>query len=335
MELDLVTLMRAAWVIVTVPIVIASISSSKLSSFQTRFLSRCRTMLLSCYKSTVPLSFFSHFYVVAVLWTTLLVLTTWLYACRMAPLFSESFQVSHLASQLAGGSHIFSFHKSNLVPLEHRYRVWRTVLLLLLMEAQFVRRLFETCHISNYSLSARMHIFTYLTGLFYHIATPLSLCCTCAPEVLNFILNLVFEFIVKGKNQMPAIETDWWESVNIVLMKLGWLQWIGSAIFLWGWIHQFHHHAFLGALNALVEHCGGYVSGTGDWFDFDIISSPNPEIVMHAGLVVASGGGDLTVWLLLLFVVAKSRACSRTHNWHIGKFENYPRNLFSFIPLDF
>lgn len=79
----------------------------------------------------------------------------------------------------------------------------------------------------------------------YHIATPLSLCCTCAPEVLNFILNLVFEFIVKGKNQMPAIETDWWESVNIVLMKLGWLQWIGSAIFLWGWIHQFHHHAFL------------------------------------------------------------------------------------------
>ena len=41
---------------------------------------------------------------------------------------------------------------------------------------------------------------------------------------------------------MPAIEIDWWESVT-TLMKLGWCQWIGTAIFLWGWIHQFHYHA--------------------------------------------------------------------------------------------
>ncbi|XVF45394.1 hypothetical protein PTKIN_Ptkin02bG0202000 [Pterospermum kingtungense] len=312
MELGLVTLLRAAWVAVTLPIVIASIPSSDLRSFHqrlSRFANRGRTMPLSFYKSTVPLRFHSHFYVVAAVWTTLLLLTTWLYAYTMAPLSSESFHVSDLASQLAGGSHIFSFHKSQLVPLEHRYKVWRAVLLLVLMEAQVMRRLFETFHISNYSPSDRMHICNYLTGLFYYIAAPLSLCCTWVPEVLNFTLNLMSEIIVKGKNQMPAIEIDWWESV-IILMKLGWLQWIGSAIFLWGWILQFHHHAVTGALIGLAEQCGGHLSGTGDWFNFDIISSNKPEIVMHAGLVVASGGGDLTIWLLFLFVVAKSRAVS-------------------------
>lgn len=78
----------------------------------------------------------------------------------------------------------------------------------------------------------------------YYIAAPLSLCCTLAPKVFNFTLSLVAEFIVKGKNQMPAIEIDWCGSVN-PLMKLGWSQWIGSAIFLWGWIYQCRCHASL------------------------------------------------------------------------------------------
>ncbi|XP_022726695.1 polyprenol reductase 2-like [Durio zibethinus] len=336
MELGLVTLLRAAWIAVTLPIIVASIPSSKLSSFHqlaSRFANRGKTMQQSSYKFTVPQRFFSHFYVVAVVWTTLLLLTTWLYAYRMAPLSSESFHFSHLASLLTGGSHIFSFQKSHLRPLEHRYRVWRIVLLLLLLEAQVVRRLFETFYVSNYSPSARLHIFAYLTGLFYYIAAPLSLCCTCAPEVFKFTLNLVSEFIVKGKNKMPAIEIDWWESVN-TLTKLGWRQWIGTAIFLWGWIHQFRCHAILGSMGAHAEQVDDYVIPSGDWFD--IVSSPHylAEIVIYAGLVVASGGGDLTIWLLFAFVVANlAFAAAETHNWYLRKFENYPRNRFAIIPF--
>ncbi|XWS55007.1 hypothetical protein CRYUN_Cryun10bG0137900 [Craigia yunnanensis] len=152
MELGLVTLLRTAWVAVTLPIIIASIPSSKLSSFHqlvSRFAKRGKTMQSSSYKFTVPQRFFSPFYVVTVVWTTLLLLTTWLYAYRMASLTSESFHFSHLASLLTGGSHIFSFHKSHLTPLEHRYRVCRIVLLLLLMEAQVMRCHFETFYVSN------------------------------------------------------------------------------------------------------------------------------------------------------------------------------------------
>jgi 3-oxo-5-alpha-steroid 4-dehydrogenase 3 len=63
-------------------------------------------------------------------------------------------------------------------------------------------------------------------------------------DVYEFAANGVAEFIVRGKSQMPAIEFDWWEFVN-PLMKLGWRQWIGAAIFCWGWIHQRNCHAIL------------------------------------------------------------------------------------------
>lgn len=106
-----------------------------------------------------------HFYMVAVMWTALLVLMTWFYAYRMGPLGSESLHYSTAASHLGGGSNIFSIHNSHSTPVEHGYMVWKAVFLLLLMEVQVLRRLYETVHVFNYSPSARMHIFGYLTGL--------------------------------------------------------------------------------------------------------------------------------------------------------------------------
>jgi 3-oxo-5-alpha-steroid 4-dehydrogenase 3 len=116
-------------------------------------------------KFTVPQRFFSHFYVVAVVWTTLLLIATWIYAHRMAPIVSEPFFYSDLGSYLAGRSNTFSFHRSQLINSENKFRVWLSVFLLLLMEVQVLRRLFETLYVFKYSPSARMHIFGYLTGL--------------------------------------------------------------------------------------------------------------------------------------------------------------------------
>ncbi|KAK8615045.1 hypothetical protein V6N13_068831 [Hibiscus sabdariffa] len=127
----------------------------------------------------------------------------------------------------------------------------------------------------------------------YYIAAPLSLCSTWAPEVFRFTLNLVLQFSgEEGTKPMPvAIGVGEWESGNGVT-KLGWYQWVGSAIFLWGWIHQLRGHAIL---------------------------------VIYFGLVVASGGGDLTIWLLLGTVVANLVfAAAETHKWYIAKFEDYP-----------
>nr|GME01917.1 polyprenol reductase 2-like isoform X2 [Ipomoea batatas] len=116
--------------------------------------------------------------------------------------------------------------------------------MLLLMETQALRRLFESIYVFKYSPSARMHILGYFAGLFFYTAAPLSLCCNFALEVLKFIVSLVQELIVEGNDRMQVTEFDWWGFVN-PLMQLRWYAWVGVAIFFWGWIHQHCCHAIL------------------------------------------------------------------------------------------
>ncbi|XP_021668219.2 polyprenol reductase 2 isoform X2 [Hevea brasiliensis] len=319
MEIGLVGLLRAAWIAGILPIVIASLPYSRLGLFHglvLEFAKRGKIMQSSPYhKFTVPQRFFSHFYMMAVVWTTLLLLTTWIYAYRTASLVPEPYFYSSISSYLAGGSNIFPFHKLHLISSEHRCSIWLSVFLLLLMEVQVLRRLLETMYVFNYNPSARMHIFGYLTGLYFYVAAPLSLCCTCAPEMFKFGTNEITQFIVKGKDTMQAIEFDWYDFVN-PLLKLGWCQWVGATIFFWGWIHQLRCHAILGSLREHGRGIDEYVIPYGDWFE--IVSSPHylAEIIIYAGMVVASGGADLTIWFLFAFVVlflvhsGKSSICS-------------------------
>ena len=122
-------------------------------------------LLVGLQKFTVPQCFFCHFYALAVVWTTFLLVTTWMYAYRTAPLVSEPFIYSSIPSYLTGGSPIFSWLNLRSTPMKQRYMVWRSVFLLLLMEVQVSRRLIETIYVFNYSPTARMHIFGYLTGV--------------------------------------------------------------------------------------------------------------------------------------------------------------------------
>ncbi|KAJ6739173.1 POLYPRENOL REDUCTASE 2-LIKE [Salix koriyanagi] len=246
-------------------------------------------------------------------------------------LFLSRFFYFDLGSYFAGSANIFSFHRSQLISSENKFRVWLSVFLLLLMEVQVLRRLFETLYVFKYSPSARMHIFGYLTGLFFYTAMPLTLCCTCAPNVFKFGTSEVMEFIVKGRSSIQANEFDWWE-VNPFL-NLGWFQWIGAAIFLWGCIHQYRCHAILGSLREHVGKVDEYVIPCGDWFE--IVSSPHylAEIVIYAGVVFASGG-DLAIWLLFGFVVSNLIfAAAKTHKWYLQKFDNYPSNRVAIIPF--
>lgn len=166
--MGLVTLLRVAWIAGTLPILIASIPCSKLNwfhDFLLGFAKRGKTMQSSSGKFAVPQKFFCHFYALALIWTTFLLVATWLYAYNMAPLVSQPQQFSSIASYLTGGSHRFWLHGSHSMKIEQMYRCWVSIFLLLLMEAQVLRRLYETIHVFKYSPSARMHIFGYLTGL--------------------------------------------------------------------------------------------------------------------------------------------------------------------------
>ncbi|KAK8479530.1 hypothetical protein V6N13_004247 [Hibiscus sabdariffa] len=143
MGFGLVALLRATWVAAIIPFVLASIPGSKLRSFQGAMsfgTKRGKTLQPSSSR------FFSDFYMVATMWTTLLLLATWTYNLETPP------QAFGEASRLT-------------VAIEHRYGVWSAVFLLLLMGAQAVRRLFESFYVFNYRHSTRMHIFLYLCGI--------------------------------------------------------------------------------------------------------------------------------------------------------------------------
>uniref|UniRef100_A0A0D3E316 Uncharacterized protein n=1 Tax=Brassica oleracea var. oleracea TaxID=109376 RepID=A0A0D3E316_BRAOL len=140
MELGIVWLVRVAWIAAILPMVIASIPNSKLTSFHQLVLGFARRGKIlqpssSSQKWTLPQKHFAHFYVLGVAWTTLLLAATWMYAFKMTP-------------------------------FQHRFEVWRAVFLLLLMEIQVLRRLLESFYVFKYSPSARMSILGYLAGLF-------------------------------------------------------------------------------------------------------------------------------------------------------------------------
>ncbi|KAK6946353.1 3-oxo-5-alpha-steroid 4-dehydrogenase, C-terminal [Dillenia turbinata] len=278
MEFWFVELLRMTWIAAILPILIASLPFSNLTYFyeilmayaegrsgnllaihngaKIKFLSFSQLQ-----KFSVPQRFFSHFYVVAVPWTTLSAVTTWYYAYKTATMLSESLLYPTVASHLTGDSCLFSMSRSHSTLFRDRYKIWR-----------------------------------------FYTAAPLSFCCNWAPDIFNFAVNQVFEFIVRGKDRMHEVEFDQL-GFTMPLLKLGWLEWIGAFVFIWGRIHQHRCHAILGSLREHKEESDEYLIPYSDWFE--IVSSPHylAEIVIYAGILIATGCADLTIWLLFLFVV--------------------------------
>lgn len=94
---------------------------------------------------TVPQKYFLHFYIVAVVWTTLLLV-----------LFTLSYAHWKMTR----------FHLVDHQSIGQMDLVWRShIFMLMLMELQVLRRLFETVYVFDYGSSARMHIAGYFTGL--------------------------------------------------------------------------------------------------------------------------------------------------------------------------
>lgn len=307
----IIYLLRLGWLAGTIPILIASYPSTRPHSFHhfiTLFANRGKTQVSKRY--TVPQRFFLHFYVVAVSLTTVLLLGMWVFA-----------------TNLTEGSYSFS--------AERRYVAWRTVFVLFLMEMQVLRRLYETLFVFKYGSSARMHIMGYLTGLYFYTAAPLSICATSAPEVVNSVIHLLAEFVVSERDIKPSFELDMLKYVYVSpLTKLGQLQWIGAGIFLWGWIHQQRCHEILGSLRQHKKQTDEYAVPHGDWFE--VVSCPHylAEIVIYAGILIASGGLDLTMWLLFGFVVANLVfSAAETQRWYIHKFETYPQKRYAILPF--
>eukprot|EP01018_Ginkgo_biloba_P013470 Gb_17803 [translate_table: standard] len=160
------------------------------------------------------------------------------------------------------------------------------------------------------------------------------MCSLCAPEVFSYIVTQIVNSVIRQQARIVDIEFKLWE-YGKSFWKLGWWQWVGALVFVWGWIHQLCCHKILGSLRSEhQEETNEYVIPYGDWFE--IVSCPHylAEIVIYAGLLIASGGSDLTMWLLFGYVVANlTFAATETHRWYLHKFDNYPRSRRSIIPL--
>ncbi|XP_074589275.1 polyprenal reductase 1-like [Curcuma longa] len=328
--------LRLAWIAATLPILLASLPIRPLGFLHRMligFAARGKIMKKSTSRFTLPQKYFLHFYLVALALTTFLAFSIWFYAYeKMLPLASESLGYETTASYLTGGAHIFSFNKAPLVNFELKHQVWRTVFVLLLMDFQVLRRAYETVYVFNYSPSARMHFFGYLAGLFFYTAAPISLGVSCAPEALTYARNQILELILNGKEQMPDIQIDW-VLVFKPFIYLEWQQWIGAIIFFWGWLHQYYCHAILGSLRRNRQ-ADEYVIPHGDWFAH--VSCPHylAEIIIYLGILVASGGSDVTIWLLFLFVISNlAFAAAETHRWYCEKFDDYPKDRRAIIPF--
>ncbi|CAL1361193.1 unnamed protein product [Linum trigynum] len=344
MAIRLDWLLGVAWVAGTLPILLASLPFSRLNPIHQLllgFAKRGKTLKSSSKKWTVPQRFFLHFYWFGVAWTSFLLVITWNYASKTAPLVPDPLDYSSAAAHLTGGgSRLFSWHKSHSGTAKHRYKVWVSVFLLLLMETHVLRRLYETIYVLNYSPSARMHILGYLTGLFFYAAAPLSLCHFCAFKALNFAVDEVVVELNAKTQQDPSFaaiggdNTDWKGFLKPIL-KLRWCQWTGAALFAWGWVHQLRCHKILGSLRRRDrEQSEEYAIPRGDWFE--LVSSPHytAEMLIYAGLLIASGATDYIMWLLLLFVVANlGFAAAETQRWYLHKFEAYPRSRRAFLPF--
>ncbi|CAN6249814.1 unnamed protein product [Urochloa humidicola] len=281
----------------------------------------------------VPQKYFLHFYAMGVAVTTSLLLAVWFYAyMKMTPLVLKWSNYSTIATHHVGGSNSFSLSNfSPSHPLEHKCGVSRTLFVLILMEIQVLRRLYETKYVFHYSPKAQMHILLYLGSLSYYVAAPLTLASPCLPEAMQYLRYQIDEFIVKDQARMPDLVID---PSNLVrpLLKLGWSEWIGAAIFMWGSLHQFRCHAILGSLRELKD-SDEYVIPCGDWFSR--VSCPHylAEIVIYFGLFIASGGSNIPLWFMLLIVIMNlSVSAVQTHKWYLQKFEDYPRSRYALIP---
>ncbi|XP_024528091.1 polyprenol reductase 2 isoform X1 [Selaginella moellendorffii] len=334
-------LLGAAWLGAALICVAAALPIKALHPLRSLVLACCRRGKLlyssssSSKRFTVPQSFFTHFYVVGVTWNTLLLATATLSSC-MCTLSSatDGIQFSALVEQFTGAG---ASAGSGSIPsmAKQKQRGWTVVLLLLLMELQVCRRLYESLMVLSYGPDARMHLLGYLVGLFFYVAAPLSLCCQEIGEIMINTLGTVSQGRLRSSCAWNP-DTRWWECFHYSPWRLNWYQWLGALLFLWGWYHQYKCHQILASLSSEEESGEGktYVIPYGDWFDKVSCAHYLSEIVMYFGLVFASGGTQATIWFLLAWVFSNLYlAAKETHEWYLSKFENYPKNRKALIPF--
>ena len=181
---------------------------------------------------------------------------------------------------------------------------------------QLGRRLFESVRLAVHSRTAKMHLAHYAFGIAYYAAVPLSIAVS-SPSLLAAALSSTVTTGGGGSSKFRLAAVPWaWQHV------------LGTALFLWGSLHQWRCHVILARLrqapqskllqpghkpestvgqhtkhisadagtgedaDAITVRGAKYHVPKGDWFE--LVSCPHflAEIIIYVGLALVLHGGE-------------------------------------------
>ncbi|KAM5272388.1 polyprenal reductase isoform 2-T2 [Ctenodactylus gundi] len=248
----------------------------------------------------VPKRYFSHFYVISVLWNGFLLwfLTQSLFLGVPFPNWLYSLLRILGASQFQGGELALS-----------------AFLVLVFLWLHSWRRLFECVYVSVFS-NAVIHVVQYCFGLVYYVLVGLTVLSQVPMDGRNVY--------VIGKN---------------LLMQARWFHILGLIMFLWSSAHQYKCHVILSNLRknkaGVVIH-GNHRIPFGDWFEY--VSSPNylAELMIYISMAVTFGFHNFTWWLVVTYVFfSQALSAFFSHRFYKSRFVSYPKHRKAFLPFLF
>lgn len=265
-----------------------------------------------CRAFDVPKRYFSHFYVVSVLWNGFLLwflsrslflgapFPNWLRAL-LRTLGSTQFRALEMeskASQMLVGELALS-----------------AFLVLVFLWVHSVRRLFECFYISVFS-NAVMHVVQYCFGLVYYVLVGLTVLSQVPMDDKNVYML--------GKN---------------LLLPARWFHVLGMMMFLWSSAHQYECHVILSNLRrnkkGAIVHCQHRIP-FGDWFEY--VSSANylAELMIYISMAVTFGFHNFTWWLVVAYVFfCQALSAFFNHKFYKSTFVSYPKHRKAFLPFLF
>ncbi|XP_037065003.1 polyprenol reductase isoform X2 [Peromyscus leucopus] len=253
-----------------------------------------------CRAFDVPKRYFSHFYVISVLWNGFLLwfLSQSLFLGVPFPDWLRALLRTLGATQFRVGELALS-----------------TFLVLVSVWVHSLRRLFECCYISIFS-NAVIHVVQYCFGLVYYVLVGLTVLSQAPMDDKNVY--------VLGKN---------------LLLQARWFHILGMMMFFWSSAHQYKCHIILSNLRrnkkGVVVHCQHRIP-FGDWFEY--VSSANylAELMIYVSMAVTFGFHNLTWWLVVTYVFfSQALSAFFNHTFYKSTFVSYPKHRKAFLPFLF
>uniref|UniRef100_UPI00358FC3AE polyprenol reductase isoform X1 n=1 Tax=Myxine glutinosa TaxID=7769 RepID=UPI00358FC3AE len=255
---------------------------------------------LECFD--LPKRFFTHFYIVAVMWNGML------FAFHVRSLFwriTPPDWLERLLDAVRAPTNAFD----NGAELS-------IVIAQLLMLLHVTIRLYECFFVSVFS-NTTINVLQYAFGLVYYVIVGLTLICE-GPDMRSRGAFLTIKQLL-----------DQWRCHHV----------FGVIVFLWASFHHYYSHVILSRLRK--DKTGHVVRTThsipyGDWFEF--VSCPHylAEILIYLALALTLGGCHMTWWAAVIYVLfCQCLAGILMHEYYVHHFPAYPRLRRAIIPFIF